>query len=171
MQGAVRGGGEREDGFQSVPRDVDVAEIREAGEVGGVRAQIPRLADEEAEAGGGEVEGLVGGATLAMEPESVDEGVCEVPPREGGGRERGVGSAVRVAAAAVLEAVAEGCVGGLVLQETEVLRGGLEWLFGNHVADVVVELRVGAAGGAVADVADGADDWGWAVRKWSEGFQ
>ena len=158
MQGAVRGGGEREDGLQSVPRDVDVAEIRQAGEVGGVRAQIPRLADEEAEAGGGEVEGLVGGAALAVEPEGVDEGVCEVPPRECGGRERGVGCAVRVAAAAVLETVAEGCVGGLVLQEAEVLRGGLEWLFGNHVADVVVELRVGAAGGAVADVADGADD-------------
>lgn len=158
MQGAVRGGGEREDGFQSVPRDVDVAEIRQAGEVGGVRAQIPRLADEEAEAGGGEVEGLVGGAALAVEPEGVDEGVCEVPPRECGGRERGVGCAVRVAAAAVLETVAEGCVGGLVLQEAEVLRGGLEWLFGNHVADVVVELRVGAAGGAVADVADGADE-------------
>ena len=51
------------------------------------------------------------------------------------------------------------------------LRGGLERLFGNHVADVVVELQVGAVVGAVADVADGADDWGWAVRKWSEGFE
>jgi hypothetical protein len=64
-----------------------------------------------------------------------------------------------------LEAVAERCVGGLVLQEVEVLRGGLERLFGNHVADVVVELRVGAVEGAVADVVDGADDCGWAVRK------
>jgi len=66
--------------------------------------------------------------------------------------------------------VAEGCVGGLVLQEVEVLRGRLERLFGNHVADVVVELRVSAVVGAVADVVDGADDWGWAVRKWSEGL-
>jgi len=171
VQGAVRGGGERKDGFQSVPRDVDVAEIRQAGEVGGVRVQIPRLADEAAEAGGGEVEGLVGRAVLAVEPEGVGEGVCEVPPREGGGRERSVRWAVRVAAAAVLEAVAERCVGGLVLQEVEVLRGGLERLFGNHVADVVVELRVGAVEGAVTDVVDGADDWGWAVRKWSEGFE
>jgi hypothetical protein len=36
---------------------------------------------------------------------------------------------------------------------------------------VAVELRVGAVEGAVADVVDGADDWGWAVRKWSEGLE